>query len=80
MKRFLILITSALLTGCVSTPEKLAEYEALGITEAHVTGKFSDTTFTVEEVNGKRVATLTHNNIWLPKVKFVRKTPIEKAP
>jgi hypothetical protein len=67
-------------TGCVSSnaAKKFAQFEALGITEATITGKFSNTEYKVEREGGVRRATLDHSNAWLPKVHIVRET--EEAP
>lgn len=66
----------ALATGCsvTSAAKKLQAYEQLGVTEVEVTGKFSSTHYTVEIVDGQRVAEVNHSNAWLPKVRVVRKT------
>lgn len=65
------------LTGCVtaSSAKKFAEFERLGITEAQITGKFSNTEYVVTHNNGVRRAELNHSNAWLPKVRLVRETP-----
>lgn len=62
--------------GCVSqnAAAKFKEFEALGITEATITGKFSNTDYKVERKDGTRRATLDHSNAWLPKVHLVRET------
>lgn len=62
--------------GCVSqnAAAKFKEFEALGITEATITGKFSNTDYKVEHKDGTRRATLDHTNAWLPKVHLVSET------
>jgi hypothetical protein len=75
--RIAIIVTAALLlSGCVSSSaaKKFREFEALGITEATITGKFSNTEYKVEHEDGKRKATLEHSNAWLPRVRLVRET------
>jgi hypothetical protein len=69
-------LLSLLFAGCASSSaaKKFAEFEKLGITEATITGKFSNTEYRVEKQDGKRVATLDHSNAWLPKVHIVRET------
>jgi hypothetical protein len=64
-------------TGCVSqnAAAKFAEFEKLGITEATITGKFSNTDYVVTVKDGVRRAELNHSNAWLPKVHLVRETP-----
>lgn len=64
-----------LLSGCVSsTTKKFKEFEAMGISEATITGKFSNTEYKVEHSGGERKATLEHSNAWLPRVRLVRVT------
>jgi hypothetical protein len=85
MKTKLILLFAALiaLSGCTtaSLAKKAADFERLGITQAVITGKFSNTEYTVERgADGKRRAVLQHSNIWVPKVLIIRETgaPEEK--
>lgn len=72
---------ATLFTGCTTRglADKLAEFEKLGITEAQITGKFSNTTYTVEKKNGTRTAVLDHSNAWMPKIKLVRETALPIA-
>lgn len=72
---------ASLFTGCTTRglADKLAEFERLGITEAQITGKFSNTTYVVEKKDGTRTATLDHSNAWMPKIRLVRRTS-EPAP
>lgn len=75
--RFALLALVALaMTGCASSnaAKKFAEFEKLGITEATITGKFSNTDYKVSHENGVRKAVLDHSNAWLPKVRIVRET------
>jgi ABC-type uncharacterized transport system auxiliary subunit len=78
MKTKLAIIATAalLLSGCVSssTAKKLEAFEAMGVSEVVITGKFSNTEYKVEHENGERTATLQHSNAWLTRVKVVRKT------
>lgn len=79
--RALILSLVAIgLTGCASTDaaKKLAEFEKLGITEATITGKFSNTDYKVEHKDGVRRATIDHSNTWLTKVHIVRETKVSE--
>ena len=73
----LLLAPCFLSTGCVSqnAAAKFAEFEKLGITEATITGKFSNTDYVVTVKDGVRRAELNHSNAWLPKVHLVRETP-----
>ncbi len=78
----LLVIACLVLSGCTtsSLAKKAADFERLGITQAIITGKFSNTEYTVERgADGKRRAVLTHSNIWLPKVVIIRETQ-EKQP
>lgn len=81
MKTRIIILAlgSLLLTGCVTrnAAQKFKEFEALGITEATITGKFSNTDYKVETKDGKRRAELDHSNAWLTKVRIVRETKAE---
>ncbi len=81
MKTLLVLVC-LLLAGCTtsSLAKKAADFERLGITQAIITGKFSNTEYTVERgSDGKRRAVLTHSNLWLQKVVIIRETQ-EKQP
>jgi hypothetical protein len=80
MNKIPLILGVLLLSGCstASLSSKLKEFEALGITEAHITGKFSNTDYQVTKDNGKRRAVLSHSNAWVPKVVIVRET--EEAP
>lgn len=69
---------SLLLAGCASLPAKIDQFEKLGITEAEITGKWSHTTYRVEERDGQRIATLEHSNAWTPRARLVRRTPAPK--
>lgn len=78
--RIIILaLVSILLSGCVTrnAAQKFKEFEALGITEATITGKFSNTDYKVKVEDGVRRAELEHSNAWLPKVRIVRETKQE---
>ena len=70
------------LTGCVTqnAAKKFAEFEKLGITEAQITGKFSNTEYRVVRGDGIRRAVFQHSNAWLPKVLIVRETKEEPKP
>ena len=70
------LCVSVFNSGCVSqnAAAKFAEFEKLGITEATITGKFSNTDYVVTVKDGVRRAELNHSNAWLPKVHLVRET------
>jgi DNA-binding HxlR family transcriptional regulator len=75
MKRIALLSVAVFaLAGCSTTSlsKKLNEFEKLGITEAEITGKFSHTSYKVEEKDGTRRAVLDHSNAWVPKVRIVR--------
>ncbi len=78
MKTSIIIAIAAILslTGCVSSSatKKFAEFEKMGVTEAVITGKFSNTEYKVTHENGVRKAVLDHSNAWLPKVHIVRTT------
>ena len=89
MKTKLIGIILALIalatSGCVTTSaaKKFAAFEALGVTEAQITGKFSNTEYRVVKEGGKRKAVLQHSNPWVVKLLIVREsdeaaTPDEK--
>lgn len=82
MKTKICLLIAALvaLSGCVTqkASKQFAEFEKLGITEATITGKFSNTDYTVTNKDGVRRAELNHSNAWVPKVHIVRETPITK--
>lgn len=75
--RILIALTALALAGC-SSPAKLAKdlaaFEALGVTEVVITGKFSHTDYKVSRGNGTRRAEINHTNAWLPQVKVARET------
>lgn len=75
-----VLTLATLTTGCASSSaaKKFAEFERLGIVHAQITGKFSNTTYTVEEKDGKRQARIDHSNAWMPKVVIIRETPAGK--
>lgn len=76
----LILAACLALAGC-SSPAKLSqqlkEFEALGISEVVITGKFSHTDYTVTRENGVRRAEINHTNAWVPQVRVVRETKEE---
>lgn len=84
MKTKPILMLAALLTllttGCTNLGKKMQDFEKLGITDATITGKFSNTSYHVEHKDGHRVATIDHSNAWMPKVVLVRKTPLDSQP
>lgn len=73
----LLLVAGATLTGCTNVEKKFHQFEKLGITHAEIQGKFSSTEYNVEKKEGRRIATLDHNNGWFPKIKIVRDTAIE---
>lgn len=75
--RLLVLTALALaFTGCANISGKIEQFRALGVTEATITGKFSNTDYKVTELeDGTRQATLEHSNAWLPKVHVVIETP-----
>lgn len=79
MKTIALLIAAACLTGCTNFPDKLAKWDALGIKEATITGKFSHTTYTRSQKDGVITSELEHNNPWVPKVHIVRERPIPIA-
>lgn len=76
--RTLLLVAAALaLSGCTSAPKlakQLKDFEALGIKEVVITGKFSHTDYSVTTENGVRRAVVNHSNAWLTQVKVVRET------
>lgn len=72
----LCLLCSGCTSGSVAT--KFKEFEALGVSEIVITGKFSNTEYKVTHEAGKRKATFVHSNAWLPKVYVVRETPDDK--
>ncbi len=77
-KAVLLCIVAALaLSGCASMPEKLAQFERLGLSKVVINGKFSATEYTVEHRDGQRIAHLSHSNLWLPKVEIERRTPVQ---
>ena len=78
-KLAIIIAVALLMGGCVSssTAKKFAEFEAMGVTEATVTGKFSNTEYKVVRENGERKATLEHSNAWLTRLRVVRVTKEE---
>lgn len=66
-------------SGCSSaTSKKLARdlkaFDALGVSEIVITGKFSHTDYTVTTRDGVRRAEVNHTNIWIPQIKVVRET------
>lgn len=65
--------------GCASYTDKLQRFDELGIVQAQITGKFSNTTYTREEKDGVITSTLDHNNAWVPKVRIVRQRPAPEA-
>lgn len=74
----LIILLALALSGCVTTgnlADKLRAFEALGVTEAEIAGKFSHTKYTKEDGEKKTVHRLTHTNLWIPRVYFVREAP-----
>ncbi len=76
-RTLLILAAALALSGCSSAPklaQQLKEFEALGISEVIVTGKFSHTDYTVTHENGVRRAVINHSNAWVPVIKVVRET------
>lgn len=79
--KLIILALIALATsGCVTrnAAQKFAEFEKLGITEAQITGKFSNTEYRVVRDGEKRRAVFSHSNAWIPKVLIVRETEEKK--
>lgn len=72
MKTVIILAAVLCLTGCTNFPAKLEKWDALGIKEATITGKFSHTTYRRSQEGGVITSELEHNNPWLPKVHIVR--------
>lgn len=74
--RITLLIAAALsLTGCTTTAnlaDSLSKFEALGITEAEIAGKFSHTKYTKTEQAGRTVHQLDHSNPWINRVHIVR--------
>jgi hypothetical protein len=77
-----LVLALASTTGCSSgrLAAQFAAFEKLGVSEAEVTGKFSSTTYKVTRESGVRKATFNHSNAWLPKVYFVRETPVMLRP
>lgn len=84
MKTRIITLLVALfaLSGCATSnaAKKFAEFERLGITEAQITGKFSNTEYRVVRSDGVRRAVFQHSNAWLPKILIIRETKEEKVP
>lgn len=79
--RIIILALIALATsGCVTqnAAAKFAEFEKLGVAEAQITGKFSNTEYRVVHDGGKRRAVLQHSNPWIVKLLIVRESDEEK--
>lgn len=78
-KLIILALASLALSGCVSSNsvKKLQEFERLGIVEAQITGKFSNTQYQVVEQDGQRIAVLVHSNAWIPQLKIVRRTPVK---
>jgi hypothetical protein len=74
--KIIILAAIAALLSCAgcSSLSKLKQFEAMGITEAQITGKFSNTEYRVVTKDGKRRAEFDHSNAWMPKVHVVRET------
>lgn len=74
-----IALLSVALSGCVSknAAKKFSEFEALGVTEAIIVGKFSSTEYKVTTDGTTRRAELDHSNAWLNKVRIVRETPAQ---
>lgn len=74
--RLLIPLAALFMSGCAlsTAARNFKEFESLGITEATVTGKFSNTDYKVEHKDGVRKATIDHSNVWVPKVHIVRET------
>lgn len=82
MKKLFVItlgLVALFLSGCVTqnAAKQFAEFERLGITEATITGKFSNTDYTVTTKDGKRRAEINHSNAWVPKIHIVRETPFE---
>ena len=82
MKSKLVLLSLLLvaLTGCSTArlANKLAEFEQLGIAEATITGKFSNTEYKTITVGDKKYVVLDHSNAWVPKVHLVREVTTQK--
>lgn len=71
------ILVLALNSGCANAGKRLEQFQDLGITEATITGKFSNTDYKVTEEDGTRRAELDHTNVWFPKIRLVREAPIE---
>ena len=86
MKKLILLISIAALTGCSSLPKKIAEVKAtldeldkLGVTEIDAPGRVTSTTYRRVEKDGKYVSTITHNNPYLSMpVRIVRERTKEE--
>jgi hypothetical protein len=68
-------------TACTSASfaDKLNQFEALGVTEAQITGKFSNTEYRKVQQGENVVSILEHSNAWVPKVRIVRTRPVPAA-
>lgn len=74
-RAIIIALFALAFTGCASTAnlaDNLKAFEALGITEAEIAGKFSHTKYTKTEQGGKIVHALDHSNPWTNRVRIVR--------
>lgn len=76
----LIIAAALLLTGCstASFNQKLSDFDALGVSEVEIAGKFSHTRYLKTEAEGKVTSTLEHTNAWVPKVRIVRTRPAQQ--
>jgi len=60
-------------TGCTSLVTQLEKFDQLGIKEAHIPGRVTNTDYTREVNDGVITTTLEHSNPWLIKpAKIVR--------
>lgn len=75
----LILAAALLLTGCstASFNQKLSDFDALGVSEVEIAGKFSHTRYIKTQTGDKVTSTFEHTNAWVPKVRIVRERPAE---
>lgn len=77
--RLIAICAAALaLSGCATTSslaDRLRAFEALGVTEAEIGGKFTHTKYTATVQGGKVVHELTHSNPWVTRVHLVREVP-----
>ncbi len=77
--QILAVLTALTLTGCSTIVKNAQKLDQTDIVDLDITGRWTTTTYTVEEKDGVTVRTYTHNNPWLAKpAKVVRKSPTAK--